>query len=47
MISSLVAANEILPNKGYLKLAEEFFNKIEKNILKTRFIIVLQMTLFL
>ena len=29
-ISSLVAANEILPDKGYLKLAEEFFFKIEK-----------------
>ena len=29
-ISSLVAANEILPDKGYLKLAEEFFLKIEK-----------------
>ena len=25
MISGLIAANEILPNKGYLKLAEEFF----------------------
>ena len=30
MISALIAANEILPNKGYLKLAEEFFLKIEK-----------------
>ena len=29
-LSSLVAANEILPNKGYLKLAEEFFSMIEK-----------------
>ena len=31
-ISSLVAANEILPDKGYLKLAEEFFSMIEKKI---------------
>ena len=29
-LSSLVAADEILPNKGYLKLAEEFFSMIEK-----------------
>ena len=29
MISALIAANEIMPNKGYLKLAEEFFSKIE------------------
>ena len=29
-ISSLIAANEILPEKGYLKFAEDFFNKIEK-----------------
>ncbi len=36
MISSLVAANEILPNKGYLKLAEEFFNKIEKKYIKNK-----------
>ncbi len=28
-ISSLVAANDIIPNRGYLKLAEEFFSKIE------------------
>ena len=36
MISSLVAANEILPNKGYLKLAEEFFNKIEKKYIENK-----------
>ena len=30
MISALIAANEILPHKGYSKLAEEFFLKIEK-----------------
>ena len=29
-ISSLVAANEVLPDKGYLNLAETFFSKIEK-----------------
>ena len=29
-ISALVAANEILPKEGYIKLAEEFFLKIEK-----------------
>ena len=29
-ISSLVAANDIIPKRGYLKLAEEFFSKIEK-----------------
>ena len=28
-LSSLVKAHEVLPNKGYLKLAEEFFLKIE------------------
>ena len=32
MISALVAANEIIPEKGYLKLAEDFFLKIEKKI---------------
>ncbi len=30
MISALVSANEIFPEKNYLKLAEEFFLKIEK-----------------
>ena len=29
-VSSLVSASEILPNNGYLNLAEEFFLKIEK-----------------
>ena len=29
-ISSLVAASEILPDKGYLNLAEDFLSKIEK-----------------
>ena len=33
-LSSLIAANEILPEKGYLKLAEEFFSKIEKKYIK-------------
>ena len=33
-ISALVAANEILPQKHYLKLAEEFFLKIEKKYIK-------------
>ena len=36
MISSLIAANEILPKKGYLKLAEEFFFKIEKKYIKNK-----------
>ena len=34
MISALIAANEILPHKGYSKLAEEFFLKIEKKYIK-------------
>ena len=34
MISSLIAADDILPNKGYLKLAEEFFLKIEKKYIE-------------
>ena len=36
MISALVAANEILPEKGYLKLAEEFFLKVEKKYVKNK-----------
>ena len=32
-ISSLIAADEILPEKGYLKLAESFFSLIEKKYL--------------
>ena len=36
MISALISANEILPNKGYLKLAEEFFLKIEKKYIKNK-----------
>jgi len=35
-ISSLVAANEILPKKGYLKLAEDFFSRIEKKYIQDR-----------
>ncbi len=35
-ISSLVAANEIIPEKKYFKLAEEFFSKIEKKYIKDR-----------
>ncbi len=34
MISALIAANKILPNKGYLKLAEDFFQKIEKKYIE-------------
>ena len=33
-ISSLITADEILPDKGYLKLAEEFFIMIEKKYLQ-------------
>ena len=33
-ISGLIAAHEILPEKGYLKLAESFFTNIEENYLK-------------
>ena len=47
MISALISANEILPKKGYLKLAEEFFLKIEKKYIKIKFIIVIQKILFL
>ncbi len=35
-LSSLVKAHEVLPNKGYLKLAEEFFLKIEKKYLSDK-----------
>ncbi len=35
-ISSLVAADEILPNKEYLKLAENFFLKIEKKYVNNK-----------
>ena len=42
MISALIAANEILPKNGYLELAEDFFSKIEKNILEIKFTIVIQ-----
>ena len=34
MISALVIAEDILPGKNYLKLAEEFFIKIEKKYIK-------------
>ena len=33
-LSGLISAHEILPNKGYLKLAETFFTKIEDKYLK-------------
>ena len=33
-ISGLISAHEILPQKGYLKLAEIFFSKIEEKYLK-------------
>ena len=35
-ISSLIAANEILPEKGYLKLAEVFFKKIEEKYINDK-----------
>ena len=35
-ISSLVAASDILPKKGYLKLAEDFFSRIEKKYIKDK-----------
>ena len=34
MISALIAADEILPKKGYLNLAEEIFFKIEKKYIE-------------
>tara|TARA_B100000963_G_scaffold294644_1_gene265319 strand:- start:115 stop:660 length:546 start_codon:yes stop_codon:yes gene_type:complete len=36
MISALISANEILPNSGCLKLAEDFFLKIEKKYIKNK-----------
>tara|TARA_B100000886_G_scaffold318493_1_gene258555 strand:- start:4270 stop:6000 length:1731 start_codon:yes stop_codon:yes gene_type:complete len=33
-ISALVSANEALPKKNYLKLAEEFFSRIEEKFIK-------------
>tara|TARA_B100000941_G_C28226573_1_gene409369 strand:- start:115 stop:660 length:546 start_codon:yes stop_codon:yes gene_type:complete len=36
MISALVAANEILPDKGYLKLAEGLFSKINKKYIEKK-----------
>ena len=36
MISALIVANEILPHKGYLKFAEEFFLKIENKYIKNK-----------
>ena len=36
MISALIAANEILPRKNYLKFAEEFFIKIEKKYIENK-----------
>ena len=35
-ISSLLAANEILPNNEYLKLAENFYSKIEKKYINDK-----------
>jgi len=35
-LSSLVKAHEVLPNKGYLKLAEEFFLKIENKYINDK-----------
>ena len=36
MISAFVAANEILPEKGYLKLAEDLFSKINKKYIENK-----------
>ena len=36
-ISALVAAHEILPEKKYLNLAEEFFSIIEEKYLKKKY----------
>ena len=36
MISALVAANEILPDKGYLKLAESLFSKINNKYIEKK-----------
>jgi len=36
MISALVSANEVLPSRGYLKLAEEFLLKVEKKYIKNK-----------
>tara|TARA_Y100000591_G_C21813297_1_gene689196 strand:+ start:11 stop:1738 length:1728 start_codon:yes stop_codon:yes gene_type:complete len=36
MISALVIANEVLPGKKYLKLAEELFIKIERKYIKNK-----------
>ena len=35
-VSSLVAANEVLPKNGYLKYAEEFFSLIEKKYIRNK-----------
>ena len=35
-ISSLIDANEVMPEKGYLKYAEEFFSLIEKKYIKNK-----------
>ena len=32
----MVIANEVLPDRGYLKLAEEFFSKIEKKYINNK-----------
>ncbi len=35
-VSALVEANQVLPNKGYLKYAENFFSMIEKKYIKNK-----------
>ena len=35
-VSSLISASEILPHKGYLKLAEEFFSKIQNKYIDNK-----------
>ena len=35
-VSALLKADEILPEKGYLKIAEEFFSKIEKKYINDK-----------
>ena len=36
MISGLIAAHQLLPHRGYLKFAEEIFDKIEKKYIKNK-----------
>ena len=40
-------ADDVLPDEGYLKLAENFFKQLKKNILKIKFTIVILKKLYL